>query len=379
MFTWSCDQLYKPGTRKMEAMAIQQVEDSCTTVEQFANEIKEYYAARLKRNVSDERRNESGAFKISTFTELFYGTVPENDQHTIQNVPDERRNESGAKKIWTFAELLYGTAPENEQHVIQNMSDKRRNESGANKISAFTEQTDDISPNNSSKKRSIFALLSQSLPCAGGSDLEDSQHKQQAASDIYQHTLRTVSRCPNVSDYLQRATDKCAEVCKNNIQDGGCSYHCMRDSYKTSLVEFCAKPKLLFGYCPEYDPIGRTIQKDIFTRCKPSYPSQEFYRSSDLFFCDRDVCQQLREAGVNTGLTNLMTDATPVSRDINDTWLSQYWYIVLLLGVALISCCALACVFRLRRRFTVFRKRTKKGNPDDVQNNNEQAVLHNAI
>lgn len=39
------------------------------------------------------------------------------------------------------------------------------------------------------------------------------------------------------------------------------------------------------GYCPEYDPIGRTIQKDIFTRCKPSYPSQEFYRSSDLFFC----------------------------------------------------------------------------------------------
>lgn len=46
---------------------------------------------------------------------------------------------------------------------------------------------------------------------------------------------------------MQRATQKCAELCTNNIQDGGCAYHCMRDSYKTNLVEFCAKPKLLFG------------------------------------------------------------------------------------------------------------------------------------
>lgn len=139
---------------------------------------------------------------------------------------------------------------------------------------------------------------------------------------------------------MQRATDKCAEVCTNNIKDGSCSYHCMRDSYKTSLVEFCAKPKLLFGenlfdhltihttlkysydirkkyfflnsyllyyimwmhvelrnvnipsfiflfkdFCPEYDPIGRTIQKDIYTRCKPSNPLHLFYRSSDLSFC----------------------------------------------------------------------------------------------
>lgn len=110
----------------------------------------------------------------------------------------------------------------------------------------------------------------------------------------------------------------------------------MRDSYKTSLVEFCAKPKFLFGeisfdhshkgktheysyetfvfdlyffyyivwmhvelrivnifllffvikdYCPEYDPIGQTIQKDIYTKCKPSDSLQKFYRSSDIFFC----------------------------------------------------------------------------------------------
>lgn len=38
-------------------------------------------------------------------------------------------------------------------------------------------------------------------------------------------------------------------------------------------------------YCPEYDPIGRTIQKDIYTLCKPSDPLEKVYRSSDLFFC----------------------------------------------------------------------------------------------
>lgn len=64
---------------------------------------------------------------------------------------------------------------------------------------------------------------------------------------IYQHTLRNVLHCPSVSDFIQRATDKCAEVCTNNTQDDDCSYHCMRDSHKTSLVEFCAKPKWLFG------------------------------------------------------------------------------------------------------------------------------------
>lgn len=127
-------------------------------------------------------------------------------------------------------------------------------------------------------------------------------------------------------------------MCTNNIQHDRCSYHCMRDSYKTSLVEFCAKPKSLFGeisfdhshngntwlllcyicfqfalfycivwlhvelrivnissfifvfkgYCPEYDPIGQRIQKDIYTPCNPSDSSKILYSSSNLFFCKQD-------------------------------------------------------------------------------------------
>lgn len=293
---------------------------------------------------------------------------------------DVRRMESGANMFPASADQIYGTFPENDQHTMQKMSDAKRKGSGTNKFSTFAEQTGDISSPSYSLKIKIgtFALCNQFLPCAWGSDLENSQHNEQTVSGIYQHTLNSVSHCPNVSEYIQRATDKCAEVCTNNTQDGGCSYHCMRDSYKTSLVEFCAKPKILFEYCPEYDPIGRTIQKDIYTLCKPSDPLEKVYRSSDLFFCDPGNCLQLREAGVRTGLTSLMTDATPVIGDINDTWLAQYWMIMFLLGLALIVGIVLGSIFCLHRRRTGFiqRRLRNPGNPDNTQDRSDNAFLH---
>lgn len=268
----------------------------------------------------------------------------------------QKKKKSGENKIWTFADqtddipsqyysihikrrilawsfhrsgCFAGTGPENNQLTMQKMPDAKKKASGTNKFSTFAEQTfDTSSPNYSLKiRRGTLALCSQFLPCALGSDLEDSQHKEQTVSGIYQYTLNSVSGCPNVSEYYKRATDKCAEVCTSNIQDGICSYHCMRDSYKTGLVEFCAKPKFLFGYCPEYDPIGRTIQKDIYTPCNSSDSSQIYYSSSDLFFCDQSNCLQLRD----TGVTGLMTQTTPRSGDIKDTWLSQNLHVLLLL------------------------------------------------
>lgn len=234
------------------------------------------------------------------------------------------------------------------------MSDERRKERGANNISAFAEQTNDNFSDYSSKlKRGTFALCSQFLPCVGGNDLEDSHHTQQTINGIYQHTLRIVSHCPSVSDYIQRGTDKCAEVCTNNIQDDGCSYHCMRDSYKTSLVEFCAKPKFLFSFCPEYDPIGRTIQHDYYTPCNSSESSQIFYRSSDLFFCDQGNCLQLHD----TTVTGLITEATPVSGNIND----MIWPIVLLFILLLLS--AVLLVIRVRKAVARNRKLAKNQYP----------------
>lgn len=56
-----------------------------------------------------------------------------------------------------------------------------------------------------------------------------------------------VSKCPNnYEELLQRSNIKCIDVCGRGF-DEDCKYHCMRDSTKSTLVEFCAKPKILFG------------------------------------------------------------------------------------------------------------------------------------
>lgn len=220
----------------------------------------------------------------------------------------------------------------------------------------------------------IIIVLSQYLACANGTDLEDGQHDQQTVFGIYPHTLGTVLHCPNISDYIRRASDKCAEVCGNYIQDRNCAYHCMRDSSQTSLVEFCAIPRLLFDYCPVYDLLGRSIQIDISTLCNPSNHSQKYYKSSDIFFCDPGKCLQLPEPVVNTGVTHLMTETTSINNgSINQSWLSQYWYMMLLLGLAVFSCFVLVCIFRIRKNFSAcFRKKTKRRNPADI---NEQEII----
>lgn len=46
---------------------------------------------------------------------------------------------------------------------------------------------------------------------------------------------------------MNKTLEKCGDVCGSYIKDGNCTYHCMRDSSKKRLVEFCAKPKIFFG------------------------------------------------------------------------------------------------------------------------------------
>lgn len=194
----------------------------------------------------------------------------------------------------------------------------------------------------------------------------------QAFNGIYEHTLGKVLHCPNISDYIRRASDKCAEVCGNYIQDGNCSYHCMRDSSKTSFVEFCAEPISLFDYCPVYDLFGRRIQMDISTLCNPSNHSQRVYESSDIFFCDPGKCLQLAETAVNTVLTHLITEKTTINNGgINPAWSLQNWLnMMLLLGLPVFLGFVLLCIFLMRKNLSAcFRKMTQRRNPADI---NEQ-------
>lgn len=155
--------------------------------------------------------------------------------------------------------------------------------------------------------KSTFILVFLCISCARGNTLGNENPKQQVFSEIYKLTLKYVTHCPNISEYNQRASSVCDEVCGKNVQNENCSYHCMRDSSKTRLVEFCAKPKVFFDYCPEFDLVNQTIQKDTNTLCNSSF-SERIYNSSNIFFCDPRNCLQINQsnASTSTSTTNQM-------------------------------------------------------------------------
>lgn len=185
-----------------------------------------------------------------------------------------------------------------------------------------------------------FSFAFTIFPCAGGTENRNGQLENQNHSQIYQSSLNIVSKCPNPSEYINKTLEKCADVCRKSMQDENCAYHCMRDSSKTTLVEFCAKVKIFFGYCPEYDPVDQTIQKDLATLCN-STSSKNYYNSSDIYFCNPYNCLQLHNSTVRsdgTTLTTLTIGTTEINGgDIQHELLEQIWFVILLLAVWVIA------------------------------------------
>lgn len=213
--------------------------------------------------------------------------------------------------------------------------------------------------------------------CAWVDGLGNGQQEHKTVFGIFQHTFGTVSHCPHESEHMKRASDKCAVACGSYFQTENCAYHCMRDSSKKTLVEFCAKPVLLFDYCPVYDLLGQRIQKDFDTLCKKSKSFQRHYNSSDIFFCDPENCLQLHDAGGSTDLTGLVTKKTPSnSGDINDTLSSQYWYMPWLFSLAVIAVLVIVCIFLMRKKLSAwFGKITTKRNSNDREENRENKAF----
>lgn len=50
-----------------------------------------------------------------------------------------------------------------------------------------------------------------------------------------------VLSCPDATGYKHKASRKCAELPRKY------DYHCMRDTDKENLIEFCAKTEVLSG------------------------------------------------------------------------------------------------------------------------------------
>lgn len=184
------------------------------------------------------------------------------------------------------------------------------------------------------------------LPCAGGAVPGDGQYKHQAVPDIFLNTSQPVRHCPSSTEEMEIKSD---QLCKTCVEDG-CEYHCMRESSKTKLMEFCAKPKILFDYCPEYDPVDHTIQKDTATLCNSKF-SRSYYNSSDIYFCDSDSCLQLHESRDGPGATTLTTLTTGTTEinggDTQQVWSAEIW-ISILISVAVVIFLAIVLISMLR-------------------------------
>lgn len=232
----------------------------------------------------------------------------------------------------------------------------------------------DVNPNYSRSchgtklMKSTLSLVLLLLNFAGGSG----QPEHQGHSEIYQCTLDIVSRCPSPGEYKQKSIAKCAHVCGSNMQDENCGYHCMRDSSKTKLVEFCAKPEILFYYCPEYDSVDQTIQKDWDTLCN-STSTQNYYKSSDIYFCDPENCLKLRESSVRISATTLINETTEIKiRDSPEKLIILFVFVAALISVVILG---FIDQVLLKRGFfsACIRKMAKKWNrnPDAQQLENQ--------
>lgn len=152
-------------------------------------------------------------------------------------------------------------------------------------------------------------------------------------SQVCNETVTRVSECPysNTSEYKKWASEKCFEACGNSEGDIKYKYHCMLDSTYEELLEFCAIPKYLFGFCPAYDLKGQQIQKAESRPCNTT-SSRTYYNSSELFFCDLTNCLESPTSTLSDSPSET-TDMTTTRIPDGESWHHSLW----IAGIALVG------------------------------------------
>lgn len=67
-------------------------------------------------------------------------------------------------------------------------------------------------------------------------------------------------------------------------------YHCLINAFRTKFLEVCEAEKTIFGYCAEYNEVGKVIQNHysaacdkVFPKCDDSYRSTDAYKYPDCY------------------------------------------------------------------------------------------------
>lgn len=107
------------------------------------------------------------------------------------------------------------------------------------------------------------------------------------------YNVEVVTSCPKSKEewVIAASKKKCSKIAavakeKNcTIDEIQPKYHCVINALRTKLLEVCADEKKIFGYCAEFNEVGRVIQihttapcEKVFPNCDDAYSSVDAYK-----------------------------------------------------------------------------------------------------
>nr|XP_034331054.1 uncharacterized protein LOC117690691 isoform X3 [Crassostrea gigas] len=102
-------------------------------------------------------------------------------------------------------------------------------------------------------------------------------------------TVRAVERCPTDSESWEMAAKNmnCGAIKQNCSQSSNrhhFQYHCVINAWMNETLEVCALNRTIFGFCTEYNVMGRVIQENYYAYCKDlDPPCPSFYNSAEAY------------------------------------------------------------------------------------------------
>lgn len=131
------------------------------------------------------------------------------------------------------------------------------------------------------EKSRIPLLLSFMCICSEVSSLSSCEESAR--------TVRHVERCPtdSISWKMAAKTMNCDAIKQNCSQSSNIhhfQYHCVINAWMNETLEVCAPNRFIFGYCAEFNVMGRVIQENYRANCRnldPPCPS--FYNSAEAY------------------------------------------------------------------------------------------------
>lgn len=105
-------------------------------------------------------------------------------------------------------------------------------------------------------------------------------------------TVRYVQRCPVDSKSWEKAAKSmnCESIehnCMQTLTSKGrhlFQYHCVINAWMNASIEVCAPNRTIFGYCTEYNVIGRVIQENYNADCTThDLPCPLIYNSAEAY------------------------------------------------------------------------------------------------